>query len=487
MKPRLDIETLTAYALGELEPEKAQAVEEALKTAPEARKTLEELDATAALARSALQTAPQTAALTDRQRATVMEQADSPAHVKTAARSNVFRHVFAPKTAAGALARAAAMLLCLAGLYWVANRALIGQPEDRLARRDIEISYPQMLDTASHAEPAPAEPDEQARPAGSVSDADDADAFDWNDEDWGDFETVPGSSASAAAPAIEDAASEAPAEALEPEPETEPEPVSVAQAAPGDSVALPLELPEESFMGTPIDYWSEHLEFTYKPREPFMVPAGTELLSLGKPVTSSDPTPSMGTLAMITNGQKGFEEKNLVELAKGHQWVQIDLGQPCRIHAIVVWHYHMTQRIYFDVSVHLADDADFTQNVRTLFNNDYDNSSGLGAGQDKEYIESNEGRLIDGHGEIARYVRLYSNGNTGNERNHYVEVEVWGLPGEGDSAAEGAEEQQAVGPARRRFPRRSEPPRVGEEAGSQSELVELPLELPEESFLGPPL
>ena len=64
----------------------------------------------------------------------------------------------------------------------------------------------------------------------------------------------------------------------------------------------------------------------------------------------------------------------------------------------------------------------------TLFNNDHDNTLGLGAGRDREYIETYEGKLIDGRGARARYVRLWSNGNTSNDMNHYVEVEVYGLP-----------------------------------------------------------
>ena len=66
--------------------------------------------------------------------------------------------------------------------------------------------------------------------------------------------------------------------------------------------------------------------------------------------------------------------------------------------------------------------------VTTIFNNDHDNTSGLGIGKDKEYIETNEGRLMDPRGVKARYVRLYSNGNTSNDMNHYVEVEVYGTP-----------------------------------------------------------
>ena len=83
MKPILDIETLTAYALGELEPAAAQAVEHALKANPDARKTVEDLRATANLARTALHEAPQ-AALTERQRATVMQKAEAPSATATA-------------------------------------------------------------------------------------------------------------------------------------------------------------------------------------------------------------------------------------------------------------------------------------------------------------------------------------------------------------------------------------------------------------------
>jgi len=81
-----------------------------------------------------------------------------------------------------------------------------------------------------------------------------------------------------------------------------------------------------------------------------------------------------------------------------------------------------------DVIVQTADAPDFITNVRTLFNNDIDNSAGLGVGADMHYIETNKGELIDAKGSKARYVRLYSNGNTANDLNHYIEVEVYGKP-----------------------------------------------------------
>ena len=110
------------------------------------------------------------------------------------------------------------------------------------------------------------------------------------------------------------------------------------------------------------------------------------------------------------------------------QWVQIDLKNKYAIQAIVVWHYHSNARVYHDVVVQAADDADFITNVRTIYNNDHDNSAGLGLGTAKEYWETYEGRLLDAKGVKARYVRLYSNGSTEDDQNHYTEVDVYGTP-----------------------------------------------------------
>jgi hypothetical protein len=84
--------------------------------------------------------------------------------------------------------------------------------------------------------------------------------------------------------------------------------------------------------------------------------------------------------------------------------------------------------VYFDVIVQVSDDPDFIENVTTIFNNDIDNSAGLGVGQDKHYVETNEGKLIDAQGVQGRYVRAYSNGNNSNDLNHYIEVAVYGQP-----------------------------------------------------------
>jgi len=191
---------------------------------------------------------------------------------------------------------------------------------------------------------------------------------------------------------------------------------------------LKLKLPKPMFIGTPTNIKSPNLEpITGKPRPAFYVPKGTVLLSLKKPVTSSDSNPVIGDLDMINDGEKSGGDGYFIELGPGTQWVQIDLGAQHPLAAIVAWHYHSQARVYRDVVVQVSDDAAFKTGVTTVYNNDHDNSSKLGAGKDKEYIEVAEGRLFDPKGVKARYVRLYSNGNTTNDLNHYVEVEVYGL------------------------------------------------------------
>ncbi|MGA2498262.1 MAG: discoidin domain-containing protein, partial [Tepidisphaeraceae bacterium] len=161
---------------------------------------------------------------------------------------------------------------------------------------------------------------------------------------------------------------------------------------------------------------------------PFLAPKGCKNLAFKRPVTSSDPEPIIGKLEQVTDGDKEGVEGSWVELGPGKQWVQIDLGQQAQIYAIVVWHHHGEPRVYKGVVVQVSDDADFINNVHTVFNDDQDNSVGLGIGENLQYFESNEGKLMDAKGVKGRYVRLWSKGNTSDDQNHYTEVEVWGLP-----------------------------------------------------------
>jgi hypothetical protein len=144
-------------------------------------------------------------------------------------------------------------------------------------------------------------------------------------------------------------------------------------------------------------------------------------------VTASDTFPAVGELEQITDGDKGGAEGSFIELGPDVQWVQVDLGNPAAIHAIWLWHYHSQRRVYHDVIIQVCDDPDFLSDVKTVFNNDADNSAGKGIGQDRPYIETNLGKLIAAKGVQGRYVRFYSNGNTTDSLNHYIEAEVFGI------------------------------------------------------------
>lgn len=201
------------------------------------------------------------------------------------------------------------------------------------------------------------------------------------------------------------------------------------QTGGGKLVPLDIKLPKPMFVGTPGNLQVPNLEKPLGgPRPPFMAPEGTKNVASKKPVTSSDEQPIIGELSMVTDGDKEASDGSYVELGPFVQHVTIDLKAKYNIYAIVVWHYHKQPRVYFDVIAQVADDPDFVSNVKTVFNNDHDNTSGLGVGKDMNYVETSEGKLIDAKGVQGRYVRMYSRGNNANDLNNYVEVEVYGTP-----------------------------------------------------------
>lgn len=189
-----------------------------------------------------------------------------------------------------------------------------------------------------------------------------------------------------------------------------------------------------------------------------LVPEGTKLLSRGAEVTSSDDFPILGEIGMITDGNDGDYDPHMgfVELMPGLQWVQIDLGKQHEIQAIVVWNSYLTDaddyynqgeaaylaRVYQDVVIQISNDPLFEKGVATVFNNDQDNSSGLGKGDDDPYVSTSEGHWVATGGTVGRYVRVYSNGHVklfGGEEmllergkpytktNDYAEIEIYGM------------------------------------------------------------
>jgi ribosomal protein L35AE/L33A len=200
-------------------------------------------------------------------------------------------------------------------------------------------------------------------------------------------------------------------------------------------VPLKYETPKAMFTGTPKNIKaSPTLEpYSEKPKAPLMIIPGCTNLAAKKPVTSSDSNPIIGELSLVTDGDKDGSDGSFVELAPGKQWIQIDLGKPADISAVVMWHYHAEGRVYHGVVIQISDDPDFTKGVKTVFNNDFENAWGFGVGKNLEYIDDYRGKAIavkDDKGQPVRgrYVRLHSNGNTSSDQNHYIEVEVFGRP-----------------------------------------------------------
>jgi hypothetical protein len=196
-----------------------------------------------------------------------------------------------------------------------------------------------------------------------------------------------------------------------------------ANAFADDKVPLKTKLPDLVLTGTPVPYNVPNVEPLQTQWPEFLVPAGTTNLALNKKVTASasDSDIIVGTLDLVTDGDKAADEGSYVELPPGKQWVQIDLAQEADIYAITVWHFHSQKRVYRDVIVQVSDDPTFSKGVTTV----YDNSA---TGSDHPYIETYFGKLIDAKGAKGRYVRLYSTGSTAGKTNHYIEVEVFGKP-----------------------------------------------------------
>jgi hypothetical protein len=141
-----------------------------------------------------------------------------------------------------------------------------------------------------------------------------------------------------------------------------------------EKVVLQLKLPAPTLKGTPEDLpVGPTIEpISDKPRPPYMVAKGVENVAAGKPVTSSV-KPFTGELNQITDGKKEAFDYDAVEMKKGSQWIQVDLGQTYAIHAVVMWHDHRYIQVMHDVIVQVSDDAEFKNNVQTVFNNDVDN------------------------------------------------------------------------------------------------------------------
>ena len=221
-----------------------------------------------------------------------------------------------------------------------------------------------------------------------------------------------------------------PVPAPEPAPAPAPPAPAPAPAAPpatgGPTMTIIPEMPKALFVGTPLPSANPppNLDKSTQPVLEAVVPEGVTLLSKGKPVTGSDEAP-IGDYTVVTDTEKNGEDGYFVDMAPGKQWVQVDLGESKEIWLMWLWHSHKQGYIYNDVVAQISDDPQFGT-ATTVFNNDFDNSSGFGVGADQSYIETNNGRRIPVSGVKGRYVRFYSRGRDLDDTNQYTEIEVYG-------------------------------------------------------------
>lgn len=196
-----------------------------------------------------------------------------------------------------------------------------------------------------------------------------------------------------------------------------------------DTEPLVLKLPLPTLKGTPEDLpKGPNIDApSDEPPQPLQVPKGVKNVAAGKSVTSSV-KPFFGDLNQVTDGKKEAFDEDAVEFKKGTQWVQIDLGEAFEIHAVVIWHDHRYIQAIRDVVVQISDDPEFKTGVTTIYNNDTDNSSGLGVGTDREYFEMKFGRAMPVKGVKARYLRSHMKGSNQSALNCWQEIEVYALP-----------------------------------------------------------
>lgn len=191
---------------------------------------------------------------------------------------------------------------------------------------------------------------------------------------------------------------------------------------------LKLEFPAPTLKGTPEDLpKGPNIEPPpTKAPTPMQIPLGATNVALGKSVTASS-KPFSRDLEQVTDGKKEAFDDDTIEMKRGVQWIQVDLGATYELHVLAMWHDHRYIQSFFGVVVQVSNDPEFKEKT-TLFNNDTENAVGQGAGTDRQYFETHFGKVVDGKATKARYVRCYTKGSSNSALNCWEELEVYALP-----------------------------------------------------------
>lgn len=138
--------------------------------------------------------------------------------------------------------------------------------------------------------------------------------------------------------------------------------------------------------------------------------------------------PTFGNGGTLTGWRvtDGIIDSNLTIDIGTTQYLTFDLGSEKSINALQVWRNWAGGRTFRDVVYQISNDPTFATNVTTVYNNDANNSLGLGTGSSSEFAETGGGHLVSFTPVQGRYVRLYSNGSSAGVNNEYAEVKVFG-------------------------------------------------------------
>jgi hypothetical protein len=130
----------------------------------------------------------------------------------------------------------------------------------------------------------------------------------------------------------------------------------------------------------------------------------------GKTAITTSSTPLSGSTTLLTDGSTSSSP--YINLNTGTQWIQVDLGASYSLSAVKLWHYWQDGRTYGSVQVKVSTNGLFSGEETTVFNG-------------PNYTETSNGKLINFAPITARYIRAYSNGNSVNGNNHYVELRAY--------------------------------------------------------------
>lgn len=178
----------------------------------------------------------------------------------------------------------------------------------------------------------------------------------------------------------------------------------------------------------------------------YIIGDGSENVALGKPVTFTIPTKSVfgsSDETFVTDGN--FDPYNVYgTYADTYGFAIVDLGQEYVIDKLIVKAFH--DWTFEDVVLQMALDKDFTQGVYTVFNNDTDNSVGVGAGSDGTYTESGSGHCFKFSPVTARYIRFHNHSVNGRENySFWEEIQAYTVYDEGVELLTNASDWKVTG------------------------------------------